>query len=121
MSRTYVSPHAREIIETICAEYALQADRVAGGFLDPDKVQACLIERLNAKSIKSDAMRHFLSDVGPIPADDDTSPDREWAEDPRDDSFNEVRHGPSSPTGIKRNAKVVEDELDHPMPGERIC
>lgn len=121
MSKTYISPNAKAIIQTICDEYALQADRVAGGFIEPDAVQRCLLERLNAKSSKDQALRAFLSDVGPISREDDESPDRVWAEDPRDDSFNEVRKGTSTPTGLMRNAVRVEDEIDHPLPGERIC
>lgn len=121
MTRLYVSPHAKGLISIICDEFALQAERVAGGFLEPDRVQECLIERLNLRSRKDPALRAFLEDVGPISRADDDSPDRPWAPDPREDSFHEVRNGPGTPSGLKKSARRVEEELDHPMPGERIA
>ena len=116
-----MTKNAQGLVNLICKEHKLQLDRVAGGHISPDQVEVCLRERLIAIGKRNPAMKRLLLDWGPIPKEDDDDPTKPWAEDKRDDSFHEVRTGTQDPVGLKKSALRLEDEVDHPLPGERVC
>lgn len=118
----YVSKTARQLLEIICSEHALQAERVAGGWIEPEQVIPCLIERLNARSMRDEDLRAFLAFEGYIPKDDDESQEREWAADPRPPNMHVARQSTSEPEPERiRDEAWINGSWDFPMPGERIA
>lgn len=115
----YVSQNAKDLLEIICREHALQAERVAGGFIERDQVMTCLVERLNARSAKNESLRQFLASDGYIPPIEDESPDVGWAKDPRPPSMHVAHQGTSESNGDR--ARDPDWEAPWPGPGDRIA
>ena len=113
-TETYMTKNAEALIEIVSKEYLLQHQRAIGGHISEAQIIPCLRERLIAIGKRNESLRAFLLDVGPIPEADDTAKDREWAEDPREDSHHEVRTSTCEPNR--------SDEMEEfPLAGERIC
>lgn len=119
-----MTKNAEELVALICREHKLQLDRVAGGHINADQVQVCLRERLIAIGKRDDKVRRLLSDVGPIPKADDECPLKPWADDPREERAHTVQSVRDTNSNLPTTAlsrTLIEDEVDFPMPGERVC
>ena len=114
----YISPAAKAIIDLICREYALQAERAVGGWIDNDKVEGCLLERLSALSKKNPDLKAFLARHSEIPQREDEDPALPWAEDPREAMDNFVTDKTAKPQPLDR---VTDENWIMPAPGERVC
>ena len=118
----YVSQNSRDLLDIITREHALQAERVAGGWIEPDQMMPCLIERLNTLSMRNESLRLFLSGANQIPKTEDEDKDVEWAKDPRPANFHFVDHRPSEAKGSHTHMKDDQWlEAAWPTPGERVA
>jgi len=117
----YVSENAKRLIEIICKEHALQAERVAGGWIQPEQVQACIIERLNARANRDEDVKAFLQTTASVPENEDNDSDLPWAKDPRPPCMLTVDHRPQREGYQSMRDDNWIEERDFPVPGERVC
>jgi hypothetical protein len=84
--KQYTSEAAKSLITIIGTEYAMGEHRVECNFIRRDQLIGSVLARLNVMASNNVDLRLFLDRGAFIPDADDESPDRPWAEDPREES-----------------------------------
>lgn len=119
--KNIVTKNARSLVQLITKEYELQRQRAEGGYIETDRIEEYLIERLNAIGKRNKSVRAFLTYVGPIDPKDDDDPDKPWAKDPREGRRHVVLSKRDTSEGVLGASKDFESDRPWPEPGERIA